>query len=72
MDLMKAFTEKYTKAEPPKVSIGDTVRVHLRVKEGSPYPEVFPPVLPSPPSRILPAPSSILTGNTCGIPIPRR
>ena len=44
----------------------------LRVKEGSPYPEVFPPVLPSPPSRILPAPSSILTGNTCGIPIPRR
>ena len=35
MDLMKAFTEKYTKAEPPKVSIGDTVRVHLRVKEGS-------------------------------------
>ena len=35
MDLMKAFTEKYKKAEPPKVNIGDTVRVHLRVKEGS-------------------------------------
>ena len=35
MDLMKAFTETYTKAEPPKVSIGDTVRVHLRVKEGN-------------------------------------
>lgn len=35
MDLMKAFSEKYTKAEPPKVSIGDTVRVHLRVKEGN-------------------------------------
>lgn len=35
MDLMKAFTEKYTKAEPPKVSVGDTVRVHLRVKEGN-------------------------------------
>ena len=35
MDLMKAFTEKYTKDEPPKVSIGDTVRVHLRVKEGN-------------------------------------
>ena len=35
MDLMKAFTEKYTKAEPPKMNIGDTVRVHLRVKEGS-------------------------------------
>ncbi len=35
MDLMKAFTEKYTTAEPPKVSVGDTVRVHLRVKEGN-------------------------------------
>ena len=35
MDLMKAFTEKYTKAEPPQMSIGDTVRVHLRVKEGN-------------------------------------
>lgn len=35
MDLKKAFTEKYTKAEPPKMNIGDTVRVHLRVKEGS-------------------------------------
>ena len=35
MDLMKAFTEKYTKDEPPKMNIGDTVRVHLRVKEGN-------------------------------------
>ena len=35
MDLMKTFTEKYTKAEPPKVNVGDTVRVHLRVKEGN-------------------------------------
>ena len=35
MDLMKAFAEKYTKAEPPVMNIGDTVRVHLRVKEGS-------------------------------------
>ena len=35
MDLKKAFTDKYTKAEPPKMDIGDTVRVHLRVKEGS-------------------------------------
>ncbi len=35
MDLMQAFTEKYKKAEPPVVSIGDTVRVHLRVREGS-------------------------------------
>ncbi|NCE64228.1 50S ribosomal protein L19 [Pseudoflavonifractor sp. 524-17] len=35
MDLMKAFTEKHLKAEPPVVKIGDTVRVHIRVKEGS-------------------------------------
>ena len=35
MDLMKSFSEKYEKAEPPKVEIGDTVRVHLRVKEGN-------------------------------------
>ena len=33
MDLMQAFTEKYKKAEPPVVAIGDTVRVHLKVKE---------------------------------------
>ena len=35
MDLMKAFTEKYKKAEAPVVAIGDTVRVHLKVKEGN-------------------------------------
>ena len=35
MDLIKAFTEKYQKAEPPVVEIGDTVRVHLKVKEGN-------------------------------------
>ena len=35
MDLLKAFSEKYQKAEPPKMEIGDTVRVHIRVKEGS-------------------------------------
>ena len=35
MDLMKAFTEKYIKAEPPVMAIGDTVRVHLKVKEGN-------------------------------------
>ena len=34
MDLMQAFTEKYKKAEPPVVAVGDTVRVHLKVKEG--------------------------------------
>ena len=35
MDLMKAFTEKHLKAEPPKCDVGDTVRVHIKVKEGS-------------------------------------
>ena len=35
MDLMQAFTEKYKKAEPPVVAIGDTVRVHLKVTEGN-------------------------------------
>ena len=35
MDLMQAFTEKYKKAEPPVVAVGDTVRVHLKVREGN-------------------------------------
>ena len=35
MDLMKAFTEKHVKAEAPTAQIGDTVRVHIRVKEGN-------------------------------------
>ena len=35
MDLMQAFTEKYKKAEPPVVAVGDTVRVHVKVKEGN-------------------------------------
>lgn len=35
MDLMQAFTAKYVKAEPPVANVGDTVRVHVRVKEGS-------------------------------------
>ena len=35
MDLLKAFSEKYLKAEPPVAQIGDTVRVHIKVKEGA-------------------------------------
>ena len=35
MDLLKAFTQKQLKAEPPVANIGDTVRVHIKVKEGS-------------------------------------
>ena len=35
MNLMQAFTEKHKKAETPNVAVGDTVRVHLKVKEGN-------------------------------------
>ena len=35
MNLMQAFTEKHKKANVPSVSIGDTVKVHLKVKEGN-------------------------------------
>ena len=34
MDLIKALTEKQLK-EVPEVAVGDTVRVHVKVKEGS-------------------------------------
>ena len=35
MDLMQSFTQKHLKAEPPVVTVGDTVRVHLKVKDGN-------------------------------------
>ncbi len=35
MDLVKAFEEKHLKENPPEIEIGDTVKVHLRVKEGN-------------------------------------
>ena len=35
MDLLHQFSEKYMKEEAPSVRVGDTVRVHVRVKEGS-------------------------------------
>ena len=35
MDLMQSFTQKHLKDEPPVVTVGDTVRVHLKVKEGN-------------------------------------
>ena len=35
MDLMQSFTQKHLKAEPPVVTVCDTVRVHLKVKEGN-------------------------------------
>lgn len=35
MNLMQAFTDKYVKNETPDITVGDTVRVHLKVKEGN-------------------------------------
>ena len=35
MDLMQAFSAKYQKSEPPKAEVGDTVRVHVHIKEGN-------------------------------------
>ena len=35
MDLMKALTSQYMKHELPEMNIGDTVRVHVKIKEGS-------------------------------------
>lgn len=35
MDLMKALTSQYMKEELPEMNVGDTVRVHVKIKEGS-------------------------------------
>ena len=35
MDLLKALNSQYMKEELPEVKVGDTVRVHVRIKEGS-------------------------------------
>ena len=35
MDLVKALSSQYMKEELPEVQVGDTVRVHVRIKEGS-------------------------------------
>ena len=35
MDLMKVLAEQYMKPELPVVNVGDTVRVHVKIKEGS-------------------------------------
>ena len=34
-DLLKALTSQYMKNELPEMNIGDTVRVHVKIKEGS-------------------------------------
>ena len=35
MDLMKALTSPYMKEELPQMNVGDTVRVHVKIKEGA-------------------------------------
>ena len=35
MDLIKNITQDYMKAELPSFKIGDTVRVHVKIKEGA-------------------------------------
>ena len=35
MELLKQFSQKYLKEEAPVANVGDTVRVHIRVKEGN-------------------------------------
>ena len=35
MDLIKAFTEEQMKKEVPQFSVGDTVRVHNKIVEGT-------------------------------------
>ena len=35
MDLIKALNEKQQQEEKPQVNVGDTVKVHVKVKEGS-------------------------------------
>ena len=35
MDLLKALNSQYMKEQLPEAKVGDTVRVHVRIKEGS-------------------------------------
>ena len=35
MDLIKAFTQEQLKTEVPQFNIGDTVRIHNKIKEGT-------------------------------------
>ncbi len=35
MDLMKALTSQYMKEELPQMNVGDTVRIHVKIKEGA-------------------------------------
>ena len=35
MDIMTAISQEYLKSDVPKFSIGDTVKVHIKIKEGA-------------------------------------
>ncbi len=35
MDVMSMIAQDYKKSDLPKFSVGDTVRVHIKIKEGS-------------------------------------
>ena len=35
MDLMKSITQEYKKTEIPAFGVGDTVKVHIKIKEGN-------------------------------------
>lgn len=35
MDIMKAIAQDYERTDIPKFSIGDTVKVHIKIKEGT-------------------------------------
>lgn len=37
MDALKLISESSLKAEAPELSIGDTVKVHVKIKEGEKY-----------------------------------
>ncbi len=35
MDIMNVITQDYAKAEVPEFGVGDTVKVHIKIKEGT-------------------------------------
>ena len=35
MDVLKAVTQEYIKADIPAFNVGDTVKVHVKIKEGN-------------------------------------
>ncbi len=35
MDIMKVIEQDYIKADLPKIRVGDTVKVHIKIKEGT-------------------------------------